>query len=239
MAAPRRPLRFSKMHGAGNDFVVLDLRDGTAAADAGAVPRAGRSPYRRRLRPDPDDRAAAQRRAPWRATASGTPTARNAQQCGNGARCVAAWLVRDGARTASALRARQSRRARTRSSASADGRFRIAMGVPRFAPRDVPLRGLRRRAGCTTRSTSTATTVRFGAVSMGNPHALIEVDDVDDRAGGDARAGVAGACRVSRFGQCRLRAGRWRATASACACTSAASAKRWPAAAAPARRRRS
>jgi len=23
-------LRFSKMHGAGNDFVVLDLRDGTA-----------------------------------------------------------------------------------------------------------------------------------------------------------------------------------------------------------------
>ena len=28
------PLRFSKMHGAGNDFVVLDLRDGTPPPDA-------------------------------------------------------------------------------------------------------------------------------------------------------------------------------------------------------------
>ena len=38
MAEPRAPrLRFTKMHGAGNDFVVLDLRDGTPPAELKGV----------------------------------------------------------------------------------------------------------------------------------------------------------------------------------------------------------
>ena len=34
MSPSRPPLRFTKMHGAGNDFVVLDLRRGAAPPDA-------------------------------------------------------------------------------------------------------------------------------------------------------------------------------------------------------------
>ena len=34
MVEPAAGLRFSKMHGAGNDFVVLDLRDGAPPPDA-------------------------------------------------------------------------------------------------------------------------------------------------------------------------------------------------------------
>lgn len=58
------------------------------------------------------------------------------------------------------------------------GRYRIAMGVPRFEPGRVPMAG--DATGRTQYETSLAGigTLRFGAVSMGNPHAVIEVDDV-------------------------------------------------------------
>jgi diaminopimelate epimerase len=51
------------------------------------------------------------------------------------------------------------------------------MGIPRFDPVDVPLHGFdatRERYSLTLDGLA----VSFGAVSMGNPHALIEVDDI-------------------------------------------------------------
>jgi diaminopimelate epimerase len=61
-----------------------------------------------------------------------------------------------------------------------DGRVRVDMGVPRFSPAAIPLREAaqaplyRRRLG--------TDEVAFGAVSMGNPHAVIEVADSDTAA---------------------------------------------------------
>ena len=93
--ASRQPLRFSKMHGAGNDFVVLDLRDGTPPPDHAL----GRALGDRHvgvgcdqiltIEPPLSDGAVASYRI-WNSDGG------NAAQCGNGARCVAAWLVRDG-----------------------------------------------------------------------------------------------------------------------------------------------
>ncbi|MEE7561258.1 diaminopimelate epimerase, partial [Xanthomonas sp. Kuri4-2] len=60
----------------------------------------------------------------------------------------------------------------------ADGEYAVAMGVPQFEPAQVPLAGfahvrdeylLPLQGG----------SVRFGAVSMGNPHAVLEVGLVD------------------------------------------------------------
>ena len=69
-----------------------------------------------------------------------------------------------------------------------DGRFAIAMGVPRLDPRQVPL------AGFSVAQPEYALeldgqAIVFGAVSMGNPHAVIEVADVEqaDVAGIGAR----------------------------------------------------
>ena len=88
-------MRFTKMHGAGNDFVVLDLRDGTPPPDATLA--AALADRHRGVGCDqiltieaPRSVAAVAGYRIW--NSDGSPS----QQCGNGARCVAAWLVRDG-----------------------------------------------------------------------------------------------------------------------------------------------
>jgi len=171
-------LRFSKMHGAGNDFVVLDLR-----ADA--------SP------PSPDlCRALADRHtgvgcdqiltveAPTSAeaiaayriwNADGSPS----QQCGNGARCVAAWLVRDGAAKGAHFDL-DSPTGTHAVDVLDDGRYRIAMGVPVFTPRAIPLAGFDAERDEYDLALDEDLKLRFGAVSTGNPHAVVEVADVDD-----------------------------------------------------------
>lgn len=178
-AAPRpAALRFSKMHGAGNDFVVLDLRGGTPPP-AAALCRALADRHLgvgcdQILTIEPPRSAAAL--ASYRIwNADGSP----AGQCGNGARCIAAWLVRDAARTGGTplpaefhLDSPAGGHAVTR---LGDGHYRVVMGVPDFAPAHIPLRGFGKQDTYTLDRAGVP--VAFGAVSMGNPHALIEVDD--------------------------------------------------------------
>ncbi len=177
MARPEPPrLRFTKMHGAGNDFVVLDLRDGSPPP----------SPSLCRVLADrhtgvgcdqiltiepPRSAGAVAAYGIW--NADGSPS----RQCGNGARCVAAWLVRDGAVSGDRF-VLDSPAGSHAVEALGNGEFRIAMGVPQFAPQAVPLRGFD-QAQDEYALDLRGEPVRFGAVSMGNPHAVIEVDGVD------------------------------------------------------------
>lgn len=170
-------LRFSKMHGAGNDFVVLDLRGGRPAPDA-ALCRALADRHTGvgcdqilTVEAPRDARSAASYRI-WNADGSASG------QCGNGARCVAAWLRRDGAAPADAF-ALDSPAGTHAVEALPDGRLRVALGVPRFEPAAVPLAGVD-AARETYRLDVEGREVAFGAVSMGNPHAVIEVARVDD-----------------------------------------------------------
>lgn len=173
-ATPR--LRFSKMHGAGNDFVVLDLRDGAPPPDAGL---AARLADRHRgvgcdqiLTIEPPRAAGSV--ASYRIWNSDGSTS---QQCGNGARCVGAWLVRDGAAQGeeflidSPLRTHVVQRLD-------DGHYAVAMGRPGFAPASIPLIGFP-RAREEYVVPLQGENVRFGAVSMGNPHAVLEVGLID------------------------------------------------------------
>lgn len=180
-AAGSGKMRFSKMHGAGNDFVVLDLRGGLAPPDADNCRRLADRHFgvgcdQILTIEDPlSDGAVASYRI-WNSDGS------TSQQCGNGARCIAAWLVRDGAAA---------------SGADADGGFfvdspagrhavqplggdayRIGMGRPEFEPARIPLLGYAARQDQYVLDIHD-TVFGFGAVSMGNPHAVIEVDDVD------------------------------------------------------------
>ncbi len=169
-------LRFSKMHGAGNDFVVLDLRDGTPPPDAELAAKladrhtgVGCDQILTIEAPRAPDSVASYRI--WNADGS------NSQQCGNGARCVAAWLVRDGAAQGRHFSI-DSPVATHVVEALPNGDYAIALGVPDFEPARIPL------AGFATAQDAYAMdldghAVRFGAVSMGNPHAVIEVADVD------------------------------------------------------------
>ena len=175
-APPAAALRFSKMHGAGNDFVVIDLRDGNPPPDAVLASRLADRHFGvgcdqiLTIEAPRSEGAVASYRI-WNSDGSAS------QQCGNGARCVAAWLVRDGVARGDRFRV-DSPLATHDVVRLADERFSIAMGVPQFDPAKIPL------AGFATDQDRYAIkldgeTVRFGAVSMGNPHALIEVADID------------------------------------------------------------
>jgi diaminopimelate epimerase len=173
-ALPR--LRFTKMHGAGNDFVVLDLRDGSPPPDADL---AARIADRHRgvgcdqiltIEPPRDAGSVASYRI-WNSDGS------TSQQCGNGARCVAAWLVRDGAARGDAFMIDSP--LRTHAVQRLDGgHYAVAMGLPEFEPARIPLIGFP-RAREEYAVPLQGENVRFGAVSMGNPHAVLEVGLID------------------------------------------------------------
>lgn len=183
-APPRR--RFTKMHGAGNDFVVLDLRDGalppTPAEAARMADRHRGIGFDQLLTieaPATPDAVADYRI--WNADGSA------AGQCGNGARCVAAWLRRDG--TARAARfAMGSPAGRIEAEALDDGSFRLAMSVPVFAPAHIPLVAPAEAARYV--ADGPFGVLAFGAASMGNPHALIEVAASTSGPAGSALAAV-------------------------------------------------
>ena len=168
-------VRFSKMHGAGNDFVVIDLRDGTPPPDADLASRLADRHFGvgcdqiLTIEAPRSEGAVASYRI-WNSDGSAS------QQCGNGARCVAAWLVRDGVARGGRFRV-DSPLATHDVVRLGDERYSIAMGVPRFDPAKIPLAGF---AAIQDRHAIEldGKTVHFGAVSMGNPHALIEVADV-------------------------------------------------------------
>ena len=174
--APRAALRFSKMHGAGNDFVLLDLRDGAEPP----TPQLSRTLADRHFGVGCDQIITLH--APRTAGAVASYRIWNsdgsqARQCGNGARCVAAWLLRDGAARGDGFEL-DSPSGTHSVECLADGRFRIAMGVPQFAPQALPLTGFI-DAQDEYALDIDGEAVHFGAVSMGNPHALVEVDDID------------------------------------------------------------
>jgi len=171
-AAARR--RFSKMHGAGNDFVLLDLRRGDAPPPPAEVARM--ADRHRGIGFD-------QLLTVEAATSPGALAAYRiwnadgsiAGQCGNGARCVAAWLRRDGVPMAQRFRL-DSPDGPVEAELRADGEVAIVLGHPRFAPAEVPLR---LGAGALEHRLATPWgELRFGAVSMGNPHAVIEVAEL-------------------------------------------------------------
>jgi diaminopimelate epimerase len=167
---------FTKMHGAGNDFVVIDA---TAA----------------RFQPDP----ALLRRLTDRRFGVGcdqvlvveAPSAPDVDfdyrifnadgsevgQCGNGARALAAFVRARG------LSNKQRLRVRTQTSVLElehrdDGRVRVNMGAPRFAPAEIPLNLPQRRARYPL-ALADGRELEIGAVSMGNPHAVLLVEDVE------------------------------------------------------------
>ena len=169
-------LRFSKMHGAGNDFVVLDLRDGTPPPDAQLSARLAD----RNFGVGCDQILVIEApRAPVSVASYRIFNAdgSNSQQCGNGARCVAAWLVREGTARGERFRIDSPVATHAVERLAAD-EYAIDLGVPDFEPARIPLAGHADARDSYTLQLN-AETIDFGAVSMGNPHAVIEVDDVD------------------------------------------------------------
>ena len=168
--------RFTKMHGAGNDFVVLDLRDGTPAPSPALCRLLGDRHFGvgcdQILTIEPASGSDARARyGIWNSDGS------RAGQCGNGARCVAAWLARADAIDDDEF-VIESPAGSHRVERLGEGAWRIGMGRPDFAPEALPMTGF--PEACDPCILEVAgERFAIGVVSMGNPHAVLEVADVD------------------------------------------------------------
>ena len=170
-------LRFSKMHGLGNDFVVLDCRATPFALDeAGIRALADRRTgvgFDQLLSVEPArDPSCAFYYGIW--NTDGSPAA----QCGNGVRCVAAWLHRAGAlATGEPVRLESPSGPVTVRLLSAH-EVTVDMGEPQFAPARIPFDADAEAPRYTIEAGGT--TLQIGAVSMGNPHAVAMADELAD-----------------------------------------------------------
>jgi len=168
-------VEFTKMHGVGNDFVVFDA----------PVPDSLLDPAR--LRALADRRTgigfdqALLLAAPRRADSAAHYRIFNAdgdevEQCGNGARCIAALLERRGLARDGALTL-ESAAGVIRARLAVDGAVSVDLGVPDFNPRSLPF-------DAPAEADSYALEVggqrlEIMVVSLGNPHAVVTVASVD------------------------------------------------------------
>ncbi len=168
-------LRFTKMHGLGNDFMVID---GVRQAFE-PRPELVRSwsdrfagiGFDQLLLIEPPQGTAAEFR--YRIfNADGGEVA----QCGNGARCFARF-VREQGLSDSEIIPVETNAGLLRLEVIDATRVRVDMGVPRFEPELIPLRESSRKDLYSTEYDGRK--IDFGAVSVGNPHMVIQVDDVD------------------------------------------------------------
>ncbi|RUL75442.1 diaminopimelate epimerase [Dyella choica] len=172
-------LRFTKMHGAGNDFAVIDSRAGVLALDPATIramaDRHTGIGFDQLLSVEPArDGLSACYYGIW--NADGSPTG----QCGNGVRCVAAWLQRAGALAIGEAVQIQSPSGPVTVRLLDAHRVTVDMGEPVFEPAQIPFDA----SAATDRYTLDVDglALDIGAVSMGNPHAVVVVDDLQSPA---------------------------------------------------------
>lgn len=167
--------RFTKMHGAGNDFAVLDCRHSPALPATDTLRRMGDRHtgigFDQLLTVDPPRSAGAL--ASYRIL---NQDGSQAMQCGNGARCIAHWLVTEGVADAGGF-ALDSPAGPIQVS-RVGALYALDMGLPRFAPAEVPL--LAESESEIYHYRSDGVQLEFSALSMGNPHAVLLVGRVAD-----------------------------------------------------------
>jgi diaminopimelate epimerase len=168
-------LPFTKMHGAGNDFVVINA----LAAAFQPTPALLHRLTDRRFGVGCDQVLVVQQ--PSSAEVDFDYRIFNADgsevgQCGNGTRALARFIREQNISSADVLRVATAT-ARMTLRHQPDGQVQVDMGAPKLAAADVPLR----MADALRYSLNIEgyPPFSFGAASMGNPHAVMVVEDVD------------------------------------------------------------
>ncbi len=169
-------LHFTKMHGAGNDFVVIDATTRRFAPTPALLARLSD----RRFGVGCDQVLVVE--PPSRSDVDFDYRIFNADgsevgQCGNGSRALARFVRERGLSSKPAIRVRTQTSVLELSDAGA-GRYRVNMGAPQLQPHDVPFTAPA-RADRYTLTLDGGAPLEIGVVGMGNPHAVIAVDDVD------------------------------------------------------------
>jgi diaminopimelate epimerase len=169
-------LRFTKMHGLGNDFMVLDL----VSQHAHIQPKHAKQWGDRHTGIGFDQLLLVE--------APGTPDVdfryrifnadgSEVEQCGNGARCFARFVL-DKRLTAKKLIRVETRSGIIELEVRNDGQIRVDMGAPRLAPAEIPFQAEIQALSYSLQVDDQR--VELAAVSMGNPHAVLRVDAINE-----------------------------------------------------------
>jgi diaminopimelate epimerase len=167
-------LSFTKMHGLGNDFVVVDAFSRTldltpAQVRLLAERRFGVGCDQVLLVTPPSGPEASFGYRIFNADGS------EVEQCGNGARCFARFVRERGLTDCDTIRV-ETRAGLIVPRIEPDGQVTVDMGRPRFAPADLPF--LAEAEAPEYDLEVEGERLRIGAVSMGNPHAVLRVGDI-------------------------------------------------------------
>jgi diaminopimelate epimerase len=167
-------IAFTKMHGVGNDFVVFD-----APPDSVLEPASLRALAERRTGVGFDQALVLE--PPRRAGTAVFYRVFNAdgdevEQCGNGARCIAALLHRRG-RTRGGRVTLDSPAGVVEAEVRGAASVSVDMGVPNFDPRSLPFDAPAEADPYPLEVDGR--TLEIGAVSLGNPHAVLVVASVE------------------------------------------------------------
>jgi len=167
-------LRFTKMQGAGNDFVVIDATQTPVHLSHGQIQHIANRFFGvgcdQLLMVESTDTAGVDFRYRIFNADGG-----EVEQCGNGARCFVRFVVEKG------LTHKREIKVETASGVITlmlqdDGQVTVNMGAPRFIPAQIPFET---DAQASTYELPLAhDTVTISAVSMGNPHAVMLVENV-------------------------------------------------------------
>ena len=171
-------INFTKMHGLGNDFVVIDTIDQTVELSSEQIrqlsdrhfgigfdqlllvepPVSGHADFKYRI-----------------FNADGSEVS----QCGNGARCFARFIKEKGLSTKKVISV-DTNAGQLILHFNEDNLIMVNMGVPKHAPYEIPLIAEQESKFYTVCINDTEKA--FGAVSVGNPHAVIQVNDIKSAA---------------------------------------------------------
>jgi len=195
-------LRFTKMQGAGNDFVVLDATRVPLALSAAQVQRLSDRRFgigadqvlvvEKADSPDVD----------FRYRIYNGFSGDEVEHCGNGARCFVRYVREHGLTDKTTLRIATINNL-LELQLQADGRVTVDMNQPIFEPTQVPFDG----SGLVPREVNgfalwpidvAGRQIEVAALSMGNPHAVLRVDDVDTAPVAELGPAIEGHARFPR-----------------------------------------
>lgn len=178
-------LKFTKMHGAGNDFVVIDA----ISQQVNFTPEQWKRLADRRFGVGADQILVVEK--PQSAGVDFRYRIYNAdggevEQCGNGARAFVKFVTDKGLTTKRAIRV-ETMSGTIEPTLEADGRITVDMGAPILDPEKVPfdvsgLQGKKEFNDTLWPLDVNSKTTWISVVSMGNPHAVQIVDDAQNAA---------------------------------------------------------
>lgn len=181
-------LKFTKMHGLGNDYVVIDLFDASNRKVFGRLSESELKSFAKKVcdrhfgvgadgillaLPPGHSRAKDVDGVMRIVNADGS----EAEMCGNGIRCIAKLILGNGYSRNNELTIDTI--SGVKRIVAAGGMFRVDMGFPRLLRKEIPMNGSATAKAINEPLQLKYRQIKITAVSMGNPHAVTFVDDTD------------------------------------------------------------